>query len=199
MNEEDLPMKFLLLLVLLLPMAGCIASKNPATAAAPRQIIARPGFDVIGEKTWISGQDNAQFGQFWEQCRQEGLFQTFARIDGKPGRQTRSCVLGISQVEQDPSNRAFHYMIAIEKSGKETAGLKTYYVPPAHWAVFACTGKVPESIAQAERRAFEEWLPASGYRHAPAPEMEVYFHGDDGTRDDSYCEFWLPIVPQPAR
>jgi predicted transcriptional regulator YdeE len=42
--------------------------------------------------------------------------------------------------------------------------------------------------------AFTEWLPSSVYEHAKAPEIAVYFLGNDGMNDDSYCEFWLPIV-----
>jgi AraC family transcriptional regulator len=42
--------------------------------------------------------------------------------------------------------------------------------------------------------AFMEWLPLSEYAHARAPEMEVYFPGNDGVSEESYCEFWLPIV-----
>jgi len=35
------------------------------------KIIEKPAFDVIGKKTWISGQDNALFGQFWVECQKD--------------------------------------------------------------------------------------------------------------------------------
>ena len=35
------------------------------------RLIELPAFEVLGKKTWISGQDNALFGRFWEQCRSE--------------------------------------------------------------------------------------------------------------------------------
>ena len=85
-------------------------------------------------------------------------------------------------------------MIAIEKNEKQAEGLEIYRVPASHWAVFACVGKIPEAIVRSEIYAFTEWLPASGYDHALAPEMEVYFPGNDGNSDDCYCEFWLPII-----
>jgi AraC family transcriptional regulator len=85
-------------------------------------------------------------------------------------------------------------MIAIEKPEKHPAGLETYLVPAARWAVFECIGKVPEAIVESEIYAFTKWLPASGYDHARAPEMEVYFPGNDGSSEESYCEFWLPIT-----
>ncbi len=159
------------------------------------RIIERPAFTVVGKKTWISGQDNDLFGRFWEQCQAEGLFEMFGQInDFQPGPQTRAATLGISCVEKDPMNREFYYLIAIEKPEDYTdTELEIYQVPASQWAVFECRGKVPESIVQAEIFAFTEWLPASEYIHANAPEMEVYPPESDGQSDDNYCEFWLPI------
>jgi AraC family transcriptional regulator len=162
----------------------------------PYRIVNRPAFQVVGKKTWISGQDNDLFGRFWEQCRAEGLFEVFKQIGGlQPGPQTRGVTLGVSCVEQDPSKREFYYLIGIESAQDCTAlGLESYHIPASQWAVFECRGKVPDSIVQAEMYAFMEWLPASGYVHANAPEMEVYPPESDGGSEDNYCEFWLPIL-----
>lgn len=132
--------------------------------------------------------------QFWVQCQNEKLFELFEQLsDNQSGIQTKSSVLGISCVEKDPTDRAFHYMIAIEKPEKRSEELEIYYVPASRWAVFACVGKIPEAITKSEIYAFTEWLPSSEYEHAKAPEMEVYFPENDGSSDESYCEFWLPI------
>ena len=159
------------------------------------RIIERPAFEVIGKKTWISGQDNALFGRFWEQCRAEGLFEVFRQINGlQAGPQTRGVTLGVSCVEKDPQNRAFYYLIAIEKlQDCSVTGLESYSVPASQWAVFECHGKVPQAIVEAEIYAFTQWLPASEFVHANAPEMEVYPPESKGDSDDNYCEFWLPI------
>jgi AraC family transcriptional regulator len=159
------------------------------------RIVEKPAFDVIGKKTWISGQDNELFRQFWVQCRTDKLFERFAQLShNQPGPRTGSSLLGISRVENDPSNRTFYYMIAIEKPTTQLEELETYHVPASRWAVFDCAGKIPEAIVKSEMHAFMEWLPSSQYEHAKAPEMEVYFPGNDGTSEDSYCEFWLPIT-----
>jgi AraC family transcriptional regulator len=160
------------------------------------RIVNRPSFQVVGKKTWISGQDNSLFGQFWEQCQAEGLFEVFKQISGlQPGPQTRGVTLGVSCVEQDPANRKFHYLIGIESPQDCTAmGLEGHPIPASQWAVFECRGKVPDSIVRAEMYAFTEWLPASGYIHANAPEIEVYPPESDGSQEDNYCEFWLPIT-----
>jgi AraC family transcriptional regulator len=163
------------------------------------RIVERPAFEVIGKKTWISGQDNDLFGRFWEQCKADGLFEIFERIGGlQPGLQTRGVTLGVSCVEKDPTNRAFYYLIGMEKpKGCTTMELESYQVLASQWAVFECRGKVPDSIVKAEIYAFTEWLPASGFVHANAPEMEVYPPESDGGSDDNYCEFWLPIKRCP--
>jgi AraC family transcriptional regulator len=159
------------------------------------RIIERPAFEVIGKKTWIAGTDNDLFGRFWEQCRAEGLFEIFEKITGfQPGPQTRGVTLGISCVEKDPTNRDFYYLIAVEKPQDcKNIELESYQVPASQWAVFECRGKVPESIVQAEIFAFTQWLPASEFIHANAPEIEVYPPESDGQSEDNYCEFWLPI------
>ncbi|MBN1877822.1 MAG: GyrI-like domain-containing protein [Anaerolineae bacterium] len=156
------------------------------------RIIERPAFDVIGKKGWIAEQDD--FERFWEQCRADGLLAIFEALNGwQRGAQTNGTTLGISRVEKDPTNRDFYYMIAIEAPPDcSNADLEHYQVPASQWAVFECHGKVPQSIVQAEMFAFMEWLPTSGYVHAFAPEMEVYYPGESS--DDYYCEFWLPII-----
>jgi AraC family transcriptional regulator len=154
------------------------------------RIVHLPSFEVVGLKAWIAGQDSEPFGRFWDQCQQDGMLDVLRQITGvQAGKHTLGFMLGISRVEQDPSNRDFCYMIAVEKPEGSVApnDFEVYCVPEAQWAVFECQGQIPESIVQTEMYVFLEWLPSSGYEHALAPEMEVYLAGDA-------CEFWLPIV-----
>jgi len=175
------------------------------------KIIHRPAFTVVGTKTWISGQDNEQFSRFWKECHERGIvkqLQHMMRESGnESGPQTGSTLLGLSRIENDHSNRAFYYMIAIEargnaaqgreRTGSDLAdssfhGLEFFSIPQGLWAVFPCRGSVPESIMNAEIYAFTEWLPQSEYRHAGTVEMEVY----PASSDEQYCEFWLQILPR---
>jgi AraC family transcriptional regulator len=158
----------------------------------PHRIIDRPAFVVAGRTTWIDGPDNDQFGRFWQQCKTDGTFDHFEKLTGlSPGPQTRGHVLGVSRVEDDPTDRAFNFMVAVEvPEDAETGDLERYTVPAARWAVFEAHGPVPEALVRAEIYAFSEWLPASGYIHALAPEMEVYPPSPD---DQPTCEFWLPV------
>jgi AraC family transcriptional regulator len=157
------------------------------------RLVERPAFEVVGRKTWIGGQDNAEFGRFWAQCRADGLLAALAELRGsQPGPQTDGMFLGVSQVERDPSDRAFYFMIAVEAPADSSdADLERHTVPAARWAVFRTQGAIPDALVEAEMYAFGEWLPASGYAHAPAPEMEVY--PPEGEGEAGLVEFWLPI------
>ena len=46
------------------------------------------------------------------------------------------------------------------------------------------------SIQELERRIAAEWLPASGYEFADAPDIEVYFEPDP---QDTRYEVWVPV------
>ncbi len=166
------------------------------------RIVEKLAFYVIGPKVWIGGQDNELFGQFWEECKASGMLTALNSLNaGKTGVQTGSSLLGVSRVETDPQNRSFYYMIAREvpEAIPLQDGMERYQVPRCTWAVFECHGKVPEAIVKSEMYAFMEWLPQSGYQHAPAPEMEVYFPDSDGENDDCYTEFWLPVVERQLK
>jgi AraC family transcriptional regulator len=156
----------------------------------------KPAFQIIGRKTWISGTDDeAAFGRFWEQCKQNGLLNTLDTIRGgrTPGPLTNGIHLGLSCVEKDPSNRSFFFHIGIE-SGPDPAehGLEEVRVPASKWAVFENQGPMPQALVAAEMYAFTEWLPNSGYIHASVPEMEVY-PPCDAPQESTLVEFWLPI------
>lgn len=163
----------------------------------PYRILERPAFRVAGRQTFISGPDNDQFGRFWADCRAQGWLAVLDQhkpSGGWAGPQTGAAYLGVSRVEQDPTNRAFYYMIAIEAPGSlpaqglVSAGFTIHEIPTCTWAVFECHGQPPMSIVKAEMFAFMHWLPSSGYHHALAPEMEVYPADKEG-----YAEFWLPV------
>lgn len=42
-------------------------------------------------------------------------------------------------------------------------------------------------------KIYQEWIPATGYEHAEAPELEVYPEGNT-LSEDYRCEVWIPVV-----
>lgn len=158
------------------------------------RIVDREAFSVAGRQVYIGGQDNELFGRFWQQCQGDGFIDRLHHLRAAAGLtagpQTGGVLLGVSRVEADPSKREFYYMIATElPDGALPQDLECYQVPAGRWAIFTCQGPMPGALVTAEMYAFMQWLPESGYRHAAAPEMEVY-----PPTDEAYCEFWLPLV-----
>jgi len=151
----------------------------------------KPSFQVAGRKIWISGQDNEQFGVFWQESHNNGLIETLRKLRNNIcGEITKADVFGVSCVEKDPNNRAFNFFIATEITDKENINSLEYYtIPSCKWAIFSNQGELPMSLIDAEMYAFMEWLPASQYNHANAPELEVY-----PAHDNKLVEFWLPVV-----
>lgn len=159
--------------------------------------VKKQAFRVAGKKTWIAGTASDQFGLFWQRCREDGTLESLRRIGEQPGSVTGGTVLGVSCVEKDPAVRNFYFIICVECPGGIPddfvgKGMEEHIVPAAEWAVFQNTGSMPDALIAAEMRAFAEWLPASGCKHAFAPEMEVYPPCPEG--DETLVEYWLPIV-----
>lgn len=139
-------------------------------------------FTVSGKKTWISGQDNSLFAKFWDTCEKDGTVKLLKSL-ADPAI-TQAAIIGVSRVEDDPTNRAFDFYIASECA--QAPGCESFTVPACTWAIFRNTGKPPMALVDAEMEAFMKWLPNSCYEHANAPEMEVY-------KQDGSVEFWLPV------
>lgn len=155
----------------------------------------KPAFATLGRKVWISGQDNEQFGQFWAEAHRDGLIERLRALrENRPGPVTRSATFGISCVEKNPNDRAFDFFIAAEADASADAALEPYTVPAARWAIFSNHGELAAALVEAEMFAFLEWLPASPYRHAHAPELEVY-----PSHDGTLVEFWLPITDKATK
>ena len=150
----------------------------------------KPSFLVTGKKCWVSGQDTEIFGDFWEESHKNGLVQRLKEMAGKQGGTvTGSQVLGVSCVEKDPACRAFDFFIAAEAGDSlPPQDLESYAVPECLWAIFSNRGAPPRALVEAEMYAMLEWLPASPYRHAHGPELEVY-----PLEDSRRVEFWLPL------
>jgi AraC family transcriptional regulator len=87
----------------------------------------------------------------------------------------------------------FDYYIACATDMPAPEGMEDYMVPACTWAIFECVGPMPDAIQNLQKRIVTEWLPNSGYEYANAPDIEVYFEGNQQAADYR-CEAWLPIV-----
>lgn len=152
------------------------------------RIESKPEFRVVGAKRHFSGSMEEGFASvplFWQEVAQRGVItQLCELIDKSP-----SGVLGVSY-SMDNSN--FDYYIAVATDKKVPQGMDEYIVPACTWAIFECVGAMPDAIQNLQKRIVTEWLPSSGYEYANAPDIELYFEGNQQAPDYK-CEVWLPV------
>lgn len=99
-------------------------------------------------------------------------------------------VLGVSAYDGD---RFTGYFIAVATKREAPKEMDEYQVPACTWAVFPCVGPVDTAVQALQKRVISEWLPSSGYEYAQAPDIEVYFLGDQSA-PNYRSEVWLPVV-----
>ena len=118
----------------------------------------------------------------WERAVQENVVPRLLQMARGP----LPGLLGVSA--QFGENWRYMVGVCAEKAGE---GFETWDVPACEWAVFSGQGPMPGAIQEIERRAVLEWLPASGYEYADAPDIEVYLLPEP---QDAVFEVWLPIL-----
>lgn len=156
------------------------------------KIVEKNNLFVCGKKTWITGQHNEEFGEFWSNAHKTGLVNLLKKISNP--KEMEPAIMGISRVEKDPNNRAFYFYICSETESLPAAyeDMESFEVPAAKWAVFSNisnNGNLAEALIESEMYCHMKWLKNSGYVHGMAPEMEVY-----PLSDGTLVEYWLPIV-----
>jgi len=154
------------------------------------RIVEKGAFKVVGKSIRVSCRDGENFmrvPQFWRESEKDGTVGRLDTLTGPLG------MFGICMEFNQPQEE-FTYMIGVEKpKGALPAGLVEKEIPAASWAVFDSVGPMPGAVQEMWKRIFSEWLPATGYEHADAPELEVYPTGNTGDADYR-CEVWIPII-----
>jgi AraC family transcriptional regulator len=149
----------------------------------------KDAFRIVGVKEHYSMSLEDSFANvplFWQKTAERGIIpQLCSLMDKDP--------MGVLGVSTCMEGKDFDYYIAAATDREAPSDLEEYMVPACTWAVFECVGAMPEAIQNLQKRVVSEWLPSSSYEFANAPDIEVYFEGDQQS-DDYRCEVWLPIV-----
>lgn len=114
--------------------------------------------------------------------REGGIARLMAMMDGQPA--------GLLGVSACVGEGRWRYFIGVASSAPAGPGMEALDVRAQTWAVFSGRGTSAD-IQQLEKRAALEWLPASGYEYADAPDVEVYLGADPR---DMRFEVWVPVV-----
>lgn len=149
----------------------------------------KEGFRIIGVKEHLSMNMEESFArvpEFWAETIKNGIIPKMCALMD----QSLPALLGVSAC-MDGENFDYYIAVATDKTALENT--VDYEIPAATWAIFECVGSMPKAIQELQKRIMSEWLPTSGYEYADAPDIEVYFEGDQYS--PTYrSEIWLPIV-----
>lgn len=167
----------------------CFQISIKGEAAMNYHIEKKPAFKIAGVKAHYNLNIEENFSDiplFWQRSVEQGIIPRLcALLDAEPP--------GILGVSTCMNGQDFDYYIAAA-TNKETPGdLEEYLIPACTWAIFECIGPLPAAIQNLQKRMVTEWLPNSGYQYADAPDIEVYFEGDQQA-EDYRCQVWLPVV-----
>jgi AraC family transcriptional regulator len=123
---------------------------------------------------------------FWGETIQSGKIPELCELLNQPP-------YGVLGVCASMTDKMFDYFIAVASDKPAPEGMVEFQIPACTWAIFDCTGAMPDAIQQLQQRIVSEWLPVSGYEYADAPDIEMYPEGDQSS--PAYrCEVWLPVV-----
>lgn len=152
------------------------------------RIVEKEAFRVVGFQTKESMTMEDCFEKvplFWKQTSGD-IPRLLPLMDGTEPMG----VLGVSAYDGESFTG---YFIAVATKREAPKGMDEYQVPACTWAVFPCVGPVDTAVQALQKRVISEWLPSSGYEYAQAPDIEVYFPGDQSA-PNYRSEVWLPVV-----
>ena len=148
------------------------------------RIETKDAFRIIGISAPLHKELEQNFmvvPQMWQDAAMNGTIQRLAGMMDVPPMG----LLGVSACHDDEQWR---YFIAVS-STKNSSEFEEYTVPASTWAIFTGSG-TNQSIQELEQRIITEWLPASGYEYANAPDIEVYLNADP---QNAQYEVWIPV------
>lgn len=153
------------------------------------KIVTKEAFRVVGKKAHFTGGIEESFQRIprlWAEANRNQLISELCRIMDPeiPG------IMGICTSAQD---REFDYYIGAVSQEPAPPGMEELQIDAGTWAVFECIGAMPDSIQSLQKRIITEWLPGAGYEYSNAPDIEVYFEGDQSSADYR-CQVWMPVI-----
>lgn len=152
------------------------------------KIMKKESFTVLCRAKTFKYEDAVvQVPQFW------------AEHFGTGGGKAVCGMYGIN-LDESMGGNEFEYLIAdnYDPAKEIPDGFTTRTIPAHTWAVFPCTGQMPQALQGLNQKIFSQWLPTNpDYKIAAGINVELYSDAskfEDGIQDqDYYCEVWIPV------
>ena len=151
-------------------------------------IMKKDAFTVLCRARTFKYEDAVeQVPQFWSEHFRSG------------GGNVLCGMYGIN-IDESMGSSEFVYLIAdnYDPTQEIPDGFTTRTIPAHTWAVFPCTGKMPQALQGLNQQIFSQWLPTNtDYKIAAGINVEMYSDAskfENGIQDqDYYCEIWIPV------
>lgn len=153
------------------------------------KIVTKEAFRIVGVKEHFDmnvEECMKNVPLFWQKTVQSGIIPGILSLMNREP-------FGLLGVSTCMNGNNLNYYIAVSSDKTAPQNMAEYEVPAGTWAIFECVGPMPGAIQELQKRIVTEWLPTSGYEYANAPDIEVYFEGDQRA-PDYRSEVWLPII-----
>lgn len=145
-------------------------------------------FTVIGVRRKFSYDEaSSAIPAFWQEHAE------------KNSHRYENGIFGIN-IDESRGFNEFEYLIANVYNPAEDVpeGFTTVVIPAFTWAVFPCTGPLPDVLQGVNSKIFSEWLPAlKDYDFAAGYCIEMYDKPEKypkGTSNENYyTEIWIPV------
>lgn len=150
----------------------------------------KPSFRIVGvsmQELMTMEECLVKIPQFWRTAAKDSLLHKLCALVGENEPHS---IFGVCTNEK---GKLSNYYIAVKTDAPIADGMEEYWIPESEWAIFDCVGAMPGAIQKMQQRVLSEWLPASGYEYACAPDIEVYFDGDRSS-PDYRTQIWLPVA-----
>lgn len=155
------------------------------------RIVEMPAFDII-EKLEVQCNENNEsvktIQDFWARSEKDGTLSML--FDGTCDK---TAIFGICYANF-ARFKYFDYSIAAKWSEDAPVpeGFRRSRIPKRTWAVFECTGPIPEAMESEWQRVVTEFFPTSSYEPTYEMDLELYPKGDRKSPDYK-SEIWVPI------
>lgn len=155
----------------------------------------KDSFKVIVRKERFSSDSEVnkkEIPEFWDRCRKDGTIQklcSYMNPKGVFGDAIVGICFGVNATDKD-----FPYAIGVAYEGGDIAGdLTIEEIPALTWAIFKCTGAMPNAIQELWHRIYSEFFPTSEYQPCGGIDFEVYPEGD--LHSPNYeSEIWISVA-----
>lgn len=143
-------------------------------------IVQKEPFKVAAKmRTYTVENGQKEIPEFWREYMSDGSHE---KVCG---------MFGICEPEKKKGE--YRYGIGAYWEAKEAPkGFELITIPANTWAIFKCTGPLPDAIQDLWKSIYSEWLPQAEYELVSDYDFEVYTEGDVQSKDYK-SEIWIPV------